>query len=146
MAIEQSAAEPAYRIGELAALTGMSVHTLRWYESRGLFPADIPRTSAGRRVYGEQAIGWLRLLARLRDSGMPVSEISKYADLVRAGDGNEHERVELMEAHARSLDEQIDRLLASREAIRTKIRAYRHLLAERGIDLPDAGGPGDVES
>ncbi|WP_353813703.1 MerR family transcriptional regulator [Agromyces sp. SYSU T00266] len=136
MAIDATTAERTYSIGELADRTGMTVHTLRWYESQGLFPADVPRTATGRRVYGEDAVRWLRLLARLRESGMPISDIAAYSDLVRAGRGNEGERVALMEAHARSLDEQIEQLIAAREVIRAKVSDYRRMLAERGIELP----------
>ncbi|WP_438854471.1 MerR family transcriptional regulator [Agromyces sp. M3QZ16-3] len=137
MSIGATTAERTYTIGELADRSGMTVHTLRWYESQGLFPADVPRTSTGRRVYGEDAVRWLRLLARLRESGMPVSEIRKYSDLVRAGDGNEGQRLDLMEQHVHSLDEQIAQMVAAREVIRAKILDYRRMLAERGID-PDA--------
>lgn len=127
-----------YSIGELADRTGMSVHTLRWYESRGLFPADVPRTTGNRRVYGEEAVLWLRLLARLRASGMPVAEIRKYSDLVRAGKGNEGERLALLEAHLCALDEQVAQIAAAREAIRAKICDYRRMLVEQGIRLEPA--------
>lgn len=46
-----------YSIGELADITGLSVHTLRWYESRGLFPRNVPRTSGSRRTYGPETVG-----------------------------------------------------------------------------------------
>ena len=45
------------RIGELAARTGRSVHTIRWYERQGLIPG-IVRDNGGRRVYHERHVGW----------------------------------------------------------------------------------------
>lgn len=124
--------DQVYSIGELADITGLSVHTLRWYESRGLFPRDVPRTSGGRRAYGPETVGWLTLIARLRESGMPVAEMANYSALVRAGEGNEPERIALMEAHAAALDEQIQALMASRAVIGGKIDAYRTALIARG--------------
>lgn len=127
-----------YSIGELADITGLSVHTLRWYESRGLFPRDVPRTSGGRRFYGPETIGWLTLITRLRESGMPVAEMAKYSALVRAGEGNEPQRIALMEAHATALDDQIEALIACRAVIGGKIDTYRTALVARGVLTPEA--------
>ena len=127
------AAERLYSIGELAEVSGMSVHTLRWYESRGLFPRPIPRTSGGRRIFNQEAVRWLALLSRLRESGMPVAELAEYSRLVSAGPGNEAERIALMEAHAQSLDAQIEELIACRAVIRGKIDAYCEMLPTEGV-------------
>lgn len=125
--------DQALSIGELADATGLSVHTLRWYESRGLFPRDVPRTSGGRRSYGPETVGWLTLITRLRESGMPVAEMAKYSALVREGEGNESERLALMEAHAAALDDQIHALVACRDVIGGKVDAYRAALIARGV-------------
>ncbi|GAA5229984.1 MerR family transcriptional regulator [Arthrobacter cryoconiti] len=120
-------------IGEMADLSGLSVHTLRWYEAQGLFPRDIRRTPGGQRIFDTDAALWLMLLTRLRESGMPVADMAKYSDLVRAGDGNESERIELMEAHASSLDTKIEELIAYRQVIRDKIVFYRQALVEKPL-------------
>ncbi|MDO8150534.1 MerR family transcriptional regulator [Isoptericola sp. b408] len=125
-----------YSIGELARAVGMSTHTLRWYESRGLFPREIPRTESGRRRYEPETVEWLRLLARLRASGMPVARMAEYARLVRGGEGNEDERIALMEAHSRALTEQIDTLVECREVIDGKVAGYRRRLAARPPGTP----------
>jgi DNA-binding transcriptional MerR regulator len=127
--------ERTYSIGELAEVTGMSVHTLRWYESRGLFPRPVPRTSGGRRIFNQEAVRWLALLSRLRESGMPVAELAEYSRLVSAGTGNEAERIALMEAHARSLDAQIEELIACRAVIRGKIDTYCETLSAEGVGV-----------
>ena len=131
MTAEATTAERTYTIGELAAISGLSVHALRWYEAQGLFPRDIPRTPGGQRIFGDEAVRWLALLNRLRDSAMPVADMARYSQLVRAGEGNEADRIALMESHARSLDAQIEELIASREVIRDKITFYRRAVASR---------------
>ena len=131
MTAEATIAEHTYTIGELAAISGLSVHALRWYEAQGLFPRDIPRTPGGQRIFGDEAVRWLALLNRLRDSAMPVADMARYSELVRAGEGNEADRIALMESHARSLDAQIEELIASREVIRDKITFYRQAVASR---------------
>ncbi|TFB85569.1 MerR family transcriptional regulator [Cryobacterium algoricola] len=131
MTAEATIAERTYTIGELAAISGLSVHALRWYEAQGLFPRDIPRTPGGQRIFGDEAVRWLALLNRLRDSAMPVADMARYSQLVRAGEGNEADRIALMESHARYLDAQIEELIASREVIRDKIIFYRRAVASR---------------
>jgi DNA-binding transcriptional MerR regulator len=74
---EATATGRAYTIGELADISGLSVHTLRWYESQGLFPRDVPRTTGGQRIFSDESVRWLALLTRLRESGMPVADMAK---------------------------------------------------------------------
>lgn len=131
MTATRDTVESTYSIGELAEIVGMSVHTLRWYESEGLFPREVPRTAGGRRIFNDEAVRWLALLSRLRESGMPIAELAKYSCLVRAGEGNEAERIALMEAHADSLDAQIAELIACRAVIRGKVDSYREDLSAR---------------
>jgi DNA-binding transcriptional MerR regulator len=71
-----------YRIGELAARTGRSVHAIRWYEAQGLIPG-VARDRGGRRVYGEPHLGWLELMDRLRRTGMTIAQMRQYTSLVR---------------------------------------------------------------
>lgn len=122
-----------FSIGELARLAGVSVHTLRWYEAEGLFPRDVPRTSGGRRVYAHDSLAWLALLGRLRESGAPIALLREYAALVRAGSGNEAERLALLRAHERSLDAQIESLIACRQVIHDKASGYQEALVARGL-------------
>jgi hypothetical protein len=61
------------RIGELAARTGRSVHTIRWYEQQGLLP-PVPRLGA-HRIYSNRHVEWLELMERLRGSGISVAEL-----------------------------------------------------------------------
>ena len=86
-----------WSISEAAAKTGLSQHTLRWYERIGLLDA-ISRTGVGRRRFSEKDLDWLSLLAKLRETGMPVREMQRYAELVRSGAG-QAERLELLQRH-----------------------------------------------
>jgi len=86
-------------IAEAAALTGLSADTLRYYERDGLMLRPVPRAGSGHRLYDDPDIAWVRLITKLRSTGMPIRDVRRYADLVRAGDGNEAERLELLRAH-----------------------------------------------
>ncbi len=86
-------------IAETARRTGVSVHTLRYYERAGLVVTPPDRTTGGQRRYQELDLEWFTVCTRLRATGMPIKAIRRYAQLVSAGHGNEQERLALMEAH-----------------------------------------------
>ena len=83
----------ALSIAEAAARAGLTTHTLRYYERDGLMLAPVDRSASGHRRYTERDLTWIELITRLRSTGMPIREVRRYADLVRAGDGNEAERL-----------------------------------------------------
>ncbi|MFF2084961.1 MerR family transcriptional regulator [Nocardia sp. NPDC058176] len=76
---------PKYSIGEAADRSGLSRDTLRWYERIGLMNY-IGRDHAGKRRFSDRDLEWLELIARLRLTGMPVADMIRYAELVRAGE------------------------------------------------------------
>lgn len=116
-------------IGELSAETGLSAHTLRFYEQENLFVNPVSRDGAGRRVFRRSDVQWLHLVTRLRDSGMALSDIAHYALLVRQGEGNEQERLDLLREHQERVQAQMDRLIASMTAISLKVELYENALA-----------------
>lgn len=68
-----------YSIGEFSKLIGISAFTLRYYEKEELIAPQ--RRENGRRVYSEDDISWVEFIKRLKDTGMPIKEIKKYAKL-----------------------------------------------------------------
>jgi DNA-binding transcriptional MerR regulator len=72
------------QISEAASAAGLSVDTLRYYEELGLL--DPPRRdSAGRRWFSDDDVAWLVFLRRMRETGMPLSQLSDYVGYRRAG-------------------------------------------------------------
>lgn len=61
------------RIGELAERTGVSVRSLRYYESQGLI--DSERTAGGQRVYEQDAVDRVNYLQRLYRAGLSSQAI-----------------------------------------------------------------------
>jgi DNA-binding transcriptional MerR regulator len=113
-----------YSPGQVAAKTGFSLDTLRYYERIGLLDG-IARTPGGRRVFTDDDLDWLEVLRCLRDTGMPISRMLRYAQLCRAGHGTIAERIALLEEHDRSVDRQIRDLRGQQRHIREKIAWYR---------------------
>jgi DNA-binding transcriptional MerR regulator len=87
-----------YSIRDVAGRTGLSQHTLRWYERIGLL-LEVDRDHVGQRRYTERDLGLLGLITKLRTTGMPVADMVRYAELARAGDHTKPERQQLLETH-----------------------------------------------
>src|SRR5215475_395122 len=110
-------------IAEVAERTGLTRHTLRYYERDGLM-LGVDRAGSGHRCYSESDLGWIELITKLRATGMPIREVRTYAELVRAGDGNEGERLALLRAHRERVRTQLDTMTAYLDAIDLKITYY----------------------
>ncbi|VTR76991.1 putative HTH-type transcriptional regulator [Cellulomonas hominis] len=127
-------------IAEAAAATGLSPHTLRYYERDGLLLDAVERAASGHRRYTERDLGWLHLLTRLRATGMPIREIREYADLVRRGEGTEPQRLALLQAHRDAVRAQLAEAAEHLAAIEMKIDLYAGRLGT-GMPVPEARVP-----
>jgi len=120
-------------IGEAAEHSGLTTHTLRYYERDGLMLAPIERSSTGHRRYSDRDLVWIELVTRLRATGMPIRDVRRYAELVRAGDGNEEERLALLRDHRRSVLAQLAEVQDHLGAIDRKIGIYVDKLERAGL-------------
>jgi DNA-binding transcriptional MerR regulator len=91
-------AEPALTIAEAAEVTGLSAHTLRYYERAGLLE-PVGRNRSGHRRYRKAHLERITFLQRLRATGMPIREVRRYAELMQAGEATNAARLALLEAH-----------------------------------------------
>lgn len=121
-------------IAEAARRTGVSVHTLRYYERAGLVVTPVDRTSGGRRRYRELDLKWIVICTKLRATGMPIRGIRRYAELVAAGPGNEEERLALLEAHRAEVLARLGEIQENLKMIDHKIDVYRGSLAAGEAD------------
>jgi len=126
--------EEGVSIADAARRTGVSVHTLRYYERAGLVVTAIDRTSGGRRRYRQLDLDWIKVCTKLRATGMPIKSIRRYAELVSAGHGNEQERLALMEAHRADVMARLAELEENLKLIDHKIDVYRGRIAAGDAD------------
>ena len=111
------------RIGELAKRSGLSAHTIRYYERIGLLPyAD--RDQSRQRNYDASILTWIDFLGRLKTTGMPIREMLRYAALRERGVGTEAERRELLEQHRQRVRQHLAELQDCLVALDTKIASY----------------------
>ena len=121
-----------YSIAETAELTGLTAHTLRYYERDGLMLREVGRSASGHRRYTDQDLTWIDLITRLRATGMPIRDVRRYAALVRDGDGNEVERLTLLRDHRQRMLAQLAQTQEHLGAIDRKIGIYVDRLEQIG--------------
>ncbi|MGY0062158.1 MerR family transcriptional regulator [Streptomyces sp. LZ34] len=117
------AGQDRYTISEVVAHTGLTAHTLRWYERIGLMP-HVDRTHTGQRRFSNKDLDWLSLVGKLRLTGMPVADMVRYAELVREGEHTFREREELLTAHRQNVRERIAELQDTLHVLDFKIDIY----------------------
>jgi DNA-binding transcriptional MerR regulator len=115
-------------IGDVAARTGLSIDTLRFYERDGLMISPV-RRRGGKRAYDDNDIAWLEICRRLRESDMPLAEIRRFATLVRQGTGNEAERLELLRRHEERVRARMTALADALDVISGKVATYAEHVA-----------------
>ena len=108
------------RIGELARRSGLSVHTIRYYETIGLLPCP-SRDQSGKRSYDVAILAWIDFIARLKAAEMPIKEMICYADLWQRGAATAAQRRKLLEELRERIRDRITELRSCLGIIDTKI-------------------------
>lgn len=111
------------KIGTLAKKTGLSPHTLRYYERIGLLPV-VYRDSSGQRDYDQRVLDRLEFLSKLRTTGMPLRDMQRYAELVTQGDSTADLRRQLLEQHRLQVRNRLTELQSCLLVIDKKIDGY----------------------
>jgi DNA-binding transcriptional MerR regulator len=118
--------ETELTIQQVATLTGLSVHTLRYYERNGLLE-PVNRAANGHRRYRAEDITRIEFLTRLRTTGMPIRQMQQFANLYREKPDALSDRRLILEDHEREVQERIRELSRNLEAIQWKIQHYKKL-------------------
>jgi len=113
-------------IAQAAERSGLSAHTLRYYERIGLIH-PVGRGANGHRRYGRDDLDWLALLIKLRATGMPIRQMVEYAELVREGAHTAARRREMLEAHREAISAQLTELNETAAVLDHKIAMYREM-------------------
>jgi DNA-binding transcriptional MerR regulator len=117
-------------VGELAQLTGLSTHAIRFYETKGVLrPAS--RAPNGHRRYNHADVQWLEFVLRLKRTGMPLAEIRDYAEQRAAGDVSLQTRMQMLEQHQDRLKARIAELSACAHLLDEKMKTYRRALVKQ---------------
>ena len=116
-------------IGELAHLSGLTTHTIRFYESAGVLRPNT-RAANGHRRYQENDVLWIEFVLKLKLAGMPLTQIKQYAALREQGDTTLQQRLSMLKLHRDRLAARMSELSECSKVLDDKIRAYRKLIVK----------------
>jgi DNA-binding transcriptional MerR regulator len=117
----------ALSVAEAAEASGLSAHTLRYYERAGLLE-PVSRNGSGHRRYSASDLERIDFLTKLRGTGMPIREVRRYAALMRAGEVTNGQRLALLEAHRETVIAELEASARNLELIDWKINFYKERL------------------
>ena len=120
-------------IQEVAQATGLSAHTLRYYERVGLIH-PIGREENTHRRYTPDDVGWIDFLTKLRATGMSIKDMQKYAELQRRGDETLPERIEMLKSLRDKVEAHMEDLNEHLKLIYYKIEFYQKIVAEKELE------------
>lgn len=126
------------KIGDLAKRTGLSAHTIRYYERIGLLPRAV-RDASRQRSYDASILTWIEFIGRLKTTGMPIREMLRYAALREQGSVTDHERGELLRQHRGRVRARIAELQSCLLVLDAKIAGYAGSRRRMKNDAADAG-------
>ena len=122
-------------IQEVSEATGLSAHTLRYYERIGLIH-PIEREENTRRLYTEEDLGWIDFLLKLRATGMSIKDMQKYAELQRQGDVTLPDRVEMLKSLQSKVETRMSELNEHLKLVCYKIEIYQQIITENKLEKP----------
>ncbi|PEX08358.1 MerR family transcriptional regulator [Priestia megaterium] len=118
--------ENLFSIQQVASMTGLSTHTLRYYEKIGLIK-NVQRAQTGYRQYTDFDLAWIQFLIRLRVTGLPMLKMKQFSDLRQKGESTITARKELLEEHYKDVLGKIEELELNSHRIEEKIAHYKKL-------------------
>ncbi|MDD9781506.1 MerR family transcriptional regulator [Priestia megaterium] len=111
-----------YSIGEFSKLVGLSGYTLRFYEKEGLIKVN--RDENNVRIYSDENKLWIESLLHLKNTGMSLKDMKRFAMWGHMGDKTMEERLDLLRNHRKKVVEDLEKLHQSLEHLDKKIDFY----------------------
>jgi len=116
-----------FTVQQAAARTGLSEHTLRYYERAGLLEPVGRQQSSRHRRYSDADISRLSTLACLRATGMPLDAMRRYFVLAARGRSAAPELEQLLQQQEEILKQRLDEMQHHLGYVRKKISYWTAL-------------------
>ena len=116
-----------YTVKEVAELLGVSVHTVRYYDDKGLIPGT-KRNAANQRLFDDMEVEWLFVSLTLKNTGLSLKDVKHYIELYGRGDSTLPERYEIMRKQKEKTLQEIEELKLRLAVLDRKIDHYGKLL------------------
>lgn len=116
-----------YTVKEVAELLGVSVHTVRYYDDKGLIPGT-KRNAANQRLFDDMEVEWLFVSLTLRNTGLSLKEVKHYIELYQQGDSTLPQRYKIMAVQKEKTLQEMEELKLRLAVLDKKIDHYGKLL------------------
>ncbi len=126
---------PKYSVTEAAKISGLSAHTLRYYDDLGLFPF-LQRTPGEKRLFSDADMQWIQLIECLRNTGMPISEVKHYVELCLKGDETLNERLKIVKNQEAIMKDQIREMRKHLKLLQFKKHYYEQKISNANNSFP----------
>ena len=118
-----------YTIQEVCKKTGLTAHTLRYYEKEKLLPS-VGRSAGGFRQYSDEDLESLAMICCLKNTGMSIQNIGRFMELTREGDQTLRERCEMLKKHRETVLERLEEMQRYLDKVTWKYNFFSHKLRE----------------
>ena len=122
-----------YTTAKAAEKIGISAHTLRFYDKEGLLP-NVGRDEHGNRRFTDNDLQWLSLLQCLKNTGMSLKDIKRFAECTTIGDDTIDERLALFESQTENVKRQIAELKRYLNLLEYKLAFYQQAKALGSVE------------
>ncbi|MGE8022163.1 MerR family transcriptional regulator [Peribacillus frigoritolerans] len=117
-----------YSVSEFSEIIGVSAHTLRFYEREGLIKVN--RDVNNVRIYSDENKAWMESLLHLKNTGMSLKDMKKFAMWGHLGEETMGDRLDLLKNHRKKVMEELENLHHSLEHLDNKIQFYENELGD----------------
>lgn len=118
-----------FTLQEVVNRSGLSEHTLRYYEHIGLIDRVSRDRSSGHRRYTEHDLHVIEAMACLRATGMSIDDMRKYRELLKEGAAAASEQIALFEAHRQKLEIELAKKQEHLRYLEHKVEMWQAVLA-----------------
>ena len=122
-----------YTTAKAAEKIGISAYTLRFYDKEGLLP-NVGRDEHGNRRFTDNDLQWLSLLQCLKNTGMSLKDIKRFAECTTIGDDTIDERLALFERQTEDVKCQIAELKRYLKLLEYKLAFYQKAKALGSVE------------
>ncbi|GAP00317.1 MerR family transcriptional regulator [Fructobacillus ficulneus] len=125
--------QPQFKIKTVVEKTGLSEHTLRYYEKEGLVvPA---RTETNIRQYSQGDVEWLFFIDHMRSTDMSIQDLKSFVELRRYGTDYEQDILDILLRHRDNVQDKLTAYQKNLEMLNHKIDTYTDQLKNRDKNL-----------
>ncbi|MDF2837508.1 MAG: merR regulatory family protein [Paenibacillus sp.] len=123
-----------YTISQAAERSGLSIHTIRYYDKEGLLPFIDRRN--GTRVFSEQDIDWIDLIRCLKQTKMSIKDLRSLIQHCTDNDAVLDKGMQILLDHKRQVEAQLEEIKGSLDTINYKIQHLPQMYRDRFAKEP----------